>query len=198
MTSPIIPQSLKIGILSQTTPTLNTISLFNSLFVYTKPKSYQIKSENHIEYSPNNYPSLSIIVKQITHLEKLYEIYNTFNTFLVMTDIQKDSTIKELSSILDSILEASDYETRKIYIFGFYQGPLVPEMKEDKITKIIDAKGIDYEYFELDARDVEEFSKVMEYVVKESLESEANLKKEGKHSDVYIGFDASRSKCIIM
>ena len=115
-----------------------------------------------------------------------------------MTDIQKDSTIKELSSILDSILEASDYETRKIYIFGFYQGPLVPEMKEDKITKIIDAKGIDYEYFELDARDVEEFSKVMEYVVKESLESEANLKKEGKHSDVYIGFDASRSKCIIM
>ena len=62
---------------------------------------------------------------------------------------------------------------------------------------MIDAKGIDYEYFELDVRDVEEFAKVMDYLVKETMETDSNTKRDGKHSDVYIGFDASKSRCLI-
>lgn len=197
MTSPIIPQILRFGIISQTTPTLNTVSLFNSLFAYIKPKSYQIKSEHHLEYTPANLPSLTVILKQINSIDKLYEIIATFNTFLLMADIQKENSLKELSSMIDSVLEASDYETQKVYIFGFYQGPLAKENKEDKFTKMIDAKGIDYEYFELDVRDVEEFAKVIDYLVKETMDNDVNIKKDGKHSDVYIGFDASKSRCIL-
>ena len=196
MTSPNVTKVIKFGVISEAPPTLNTTSLFTTLFNYIKPKTYQIKSEHHLEYSPTSFPSLSIILKQFSHLDRLYEVFNTFNTFLLMVDIQKETAIKNLSYLLDKILEATDYETPKLYIFGFYQGELVKENKEEKVTKMIDAKGIDYEYFELDVRDVEEFSKVMDYLVKETVEI-ANTKKEGKHSDVNIGFDASRSKCVI-
>ena len=169
MTSPNVTKVIKFGVISEATPTLNTTSLFTTLFNYIKPKTYQIKSEHHLEYSPTSFPSLSIILKQFSHLDRLYEVFNTFNTFLLMVDIQKETAIKNLSYLLDKILEATDYETPKLYIFGFYQGELVKENKEEKVTKMIDAKGIDYEYFELDVRDVEEFSKVMDYLVKETL-----------------------------
>ena len=194
---PIEIKELKLGLISQNTPTLNPFSLYSSLFNSIHPKSTIIKSQHSFQYIPAEDPSLKISLRQITQLDKLKEMYNYFHSIIIMVDIQKDSTLKELSSFLDCILEASDYEPRKVYIFGFYQGSLTKQIQENKFTKIIDAKNIDYEYIDLDVRDIKEFSKVMDYLVKESIENEMNKNKENKHSDMVLDIDNSKSNCII-
>lgn len=187
---------LKLAIISQSTPILSPYALFTSLFKKIKPTQSEIKSENHFEYTPNNFPSLKVSLKQINSLEHFEEKYKNFDSFLIMVDIQKDSTLKDLDSILDTILEASDFETVKLYIFGFFQGPF-GQNKDERITTLIDAKGIDYEYIDLDIRNIEEFAKVMEYVINDSFKIKKEKIKENKHSDVTIAFDQSKSNCIL-
>ena len=191
-------KSIKLGLISQNSSFINVTELFNSYFEKSKPNNYQIKDENRFEFSLSDIPQLSISINHLKNIEDIHEKnkYNLFNFFLIFIDIQNISTNSFLEKIIDIIIEADDNNfNKKCYIYGFYQNNDNDKITEEKITSILESKGIEYYYNEIRFGDIESFSKLIECTINDCNAIMIEKYLAQKHSEI-IG-DNSNSHCVI-
>ena len=192
-------KSIKLGLISQNSSFINVTELFNSYFEKSKPNNYQIKDENRFEFSLSDIPQLSISINHLKNIEDIHEKnkYNLFNFFLIFIDIQNISTNSFLEKTIDIIIEADDNNfNKKCYIYGFYQNNDNDKITEEKITSILESKGIEYYYNEIRFGDIESFSKLIECTINDCNAIMIEKYLAQKHSELLT--DKSNSKCIII
>ena len=188
-------KEIKFGILSQETQNLNTNTLFNSYLSNSKPKSSTIKNNHTFEFIPENYPNLNIIIYQVTDLKKIYETFNWYNSFMILIDIETKNCSKELEKIVDCILDASEQEQKKCYVLGFYKDKKQILVSEKQINSLLEVKGIEFEYSEINIDAEEDFVKIMNYVIMDGLNIlMENIVFEQNHK---LDYDQSQSKCTV-
>lgn len=190
-------KNIKIGIIAQNSNNLNVYSLFTNYFSFSKPRRSNIKSEHYFEFVPNFDQEMSVALRQVTEFSKVYESYSWFNTFIIMIYIQDKNALAELEKIVNCIVDASEKDTKKCYVFGFFEDEANDNIPEVKITTMLDAKGIDYEYTDLNINETAQFTKVMEYVVNDSCDLIKNKMLHEKDKKEFSD-DKSKSHCIII
>ena len=105
---------IKFGILSQETQNLNATSLFTSYLSNSKTKLVVIKNDYNYEFIPDKYQNLTITINHIKNLRKIVEIYNLYNAFIILIDIQTKKCFEELSTIIDCILDATETDKKNV------------------------------------------------------------------------------------
>ena len=191
-------KSIKMGLISQDSSIINVREIFNSYFEKTKPNSYIIKDKNRFEFSLLNYPQISITIHHFQKLEDINDKYINYNFFLIFIDLQIDSTKSFLEKVIDIIVEADDNNlNKKCYIYGFYKSNENENEKisEEKITSILEAKGIEYYYNEIILDDIESFSKLVECTINDCNTIMIEKYLAQKHSE--LASDTSNSHCNI-
>ena len=191
-------KTIKIGLITQNSPFINATELFNSFFEKSKPSYYKIKSQSSFEFSLLSIPELFISIYHLTKIDEIHDktIYNLYNFFLIFIDIQNISTDSFLDKILDNIIEVDDNNfNKKCYIYGFYQNNGEEKMTEEKITNILESKGIEYYYNEIIFDDIESFSKLIECSISDCNSIIVEKFLAQKHSELIT--DNSFSHCVI-
>lgn len=188
--------SIKFGIISQKSPNINSYSLITEYFNYSKPKSTNIKNDHYFEFTPESNTNIVYVLRQILELDKLYDSFNWYNFFLIFIDIQTKKCINDLEKAVDCIIEAGEKSSKKCYVLGFFQENNEKNVSEAKINTILEAKGIYYEYADIKADKIEEFAKVMEYIINDSCAVIKEKILTEKNSELNI--DQSTSHCTIV
>ena len=188
--------SIKFGLISQDKSHINVYDLINSYFKNSKPIKYIIKDEFHYEFTPISFPQLTITINNLRKIENILGKYNLFHFFLIFIDIQNSNCIDFLEKAIDVIIDAGENTyNKKCFIFGFYKDNEKPKVPEEKITIIIEAKGIDYYYCQLKNDEIDNFSKTMERVINNCNTIMIEKFLDQKHSELVL--DNSNSKCYI-
>ena len=189
-------ETIKYGLISQGKTCINVHDLIDSYFKNSKPNKCLIKDEFHYEFSPSLFPDLLITINNLRKVENIYNKYNQFNFFLIFIDIQA-SCIDFLDKALDAIVDAGDNNNynKKSYIFGFFDNNNKKKMPEERITTIIDAKGIEYFYSQIKIDDIAKFCKIMEGIINDSNTIMVEKFLDQKHSELVL--DNSKSNCCI-
>lgn len=189
-------KQIKFGVLSQETKNLNAHSLITSYLSHSKIKSSTIKNENTFEFIPEKYANLSIIIYQITDFKKIFELFNWFNAFIILTDIESKNCSEELEKIVDCILDASEREGKKCYVLGFYKDKKNILINEKQIDTLLEVKSVEFEYSEINIDAEEDFVKIMDYIITDGVNiMMENMVFEQNHK---LDYDQSQSKCIII
>ena len=164
-------QTIKYGILSHNSDLFNINELFKIYFETIKPN---IINNDSTEYSFNlkNYDNLIFCFNLIKEeeMKKLYELYNYFHFFLIFIDIQSIDCEKILELYINQLIDCSQDMTKKSYIFGIYKDEDKIINKDEKITNILNCKGIDYEYSEINIKKNDDFQKGMIFIIEDSKE----------------------------
>lgn len=189
-------KSIKFGIISQESPCINPYSLITEYFKYSKPKTTNIKNDHYFEFIPDSNSNLTIILRQILELDKIYDSFSWYNFFLLFIDIQTKKCLEELEKTVDCLIEAGEKSSKKCYVLGFFEENSDNNIPEEKINTILDAKGIYYEYVDINAKSIEEFAKVMEYIIMDSCAIIKEKILTEKNSELNI--DQSTSHCTII
>jgi hypothetical protein len=191
--------SIKIAIISQQSSYIDVYKLFDSCFKYSKLEYYKIKNEDKYEFSLLNFPQLLISIYNIKNIENIENIHQKdnilFNFFIILIDIQNKNTISYIDKTIDAIIEDDDNIDQKAYIYGFYYNNNNERYTEDKISSILETKGIDYYYNEIKSDDIETFSKLIECTVNDcnAIMIENLLAQKQKE----LNKDKSNSNCFI-
>lgn len=188
--------SIKLGLISQNSPYINVYELFNNYFEKTKPNPCKIKEEKYFEFSLLNLPQLPIIINHFKNIEDINDKYNIYNFFLIFIDLQNITTNTFLETTIDIIIEADESNVnKKCYIYGFFQNKENNQITEEKVTTLLESKGIEYYYNEIKIDDIESFSKLIECTINDcnNIMIEKYLAK--KHSELVQ--DGSNSHCFI-
>ena len=190
--------SIKYGLISQGKSCIIVNDLINSYFTNSKPSKYLIKDEFHYEFSPSLFPDLIITINNLRKIENIYSKYNQFNFFLILIDIQT-ACIDFLDKALNAIVDAGDNTNtnKKSYIFGFFADNNKRSIPEERITTIIDAKGIEYYYSQIKIDDIEKFCKIMEGIIADSNTIMVEKFLDQKHSELTLDNSNSESHCFI-
>ena len=188
--------SIKYGLISQDKSCINVYDLIKSYFTNSKSK-YLLKDEFHYEFSPSIFPHITITINNLRKIENIYTKYNQFNFFLILIDIQT-SCIDFLDKAIDAIIDAGDNNyNKKCYIFGFFEDNNKKSIPEERITTIIDAKGIEYYYSQIKIDDVEKYCKIMEVVISDSNTIMVEKFLDQRHSELGLDNSKSQSHCLI-
>ena len=137
--------AIKYGLIVSNPSKINAKYIFNTYFQTLSSNNYQIKRENHYEFTAQNCQNLTISIMIISNIDKIKEKYSTVNFFMLFIDMEDLNVINFLDKSLDTIISADDDFNKKCYILGFYAKDR-KIVSNDRITNIIEAKGIDY-YF---------------------------------------------------
>ena len=176
-------KTIKYGMLYQKSTLLNINELFNIYFDKIKPNVLKNTPKSY-EFIVNKYENISFNFDIIPEEEipNLYNIYNYFNFFMIFTDIQSTASLKILESYIDRLIDCSEDNTKKCYIFGIYKDSNNIINKDEQITTILNCKGIDYEYSEININLNEDFSKGVEYILEDSKEIMEEIEFEELHN----------------
>ena len=189
--------TIKYGLIAQGNSCINAYDLINSYFTIAKPTKYLLKDEFHYEFSPSIFPHLTITINNLRKIENIYTKYNQFNFFLILIDIQT-SCIDFLDKALDAIIDADNNNfNKKSYLLGFFEDNNKINIPEDRITTIIDAKGIEYYYFQIKINDIGKYSKIMEGIITDSNTIMVEKFLDQKHSELGLDNSKSQSHCFI-
>ena len=147
----------------------------NEIFKYYFDKSCPIvikNEEKEYEFRLENDNTLHYIFRVIKEedMNNLQQIYSNLNFFLIFIDIQSTAALKNLEKFIDNLIACSEDITKKCYIFGAYKDSNSIINKDEKISTILNCKGIDYEYSEININQDEDFPKGMEYIIEDSKE----------------------------
>ena len=188
--------SIKFGLISQDKSHINVYDLINFYFKNSKPIKYLLKDEFHYEFCPTSYPDLTITINNLRKIENIMGKYDLFNFFIIFIDIQNSNCIDFLEKAIDVIIDAGENTyNKKCFIFGFYKDNEKKKIPEEKITIIIEAKGIEYYYCQLKIDEIDNFSKIMERVINNCNTIMIEKFLDQKHSELVL--DNSNSKCYI-
>ncbi len=194
---PKLSNSLKYGLISQPKSNINPSEIINSYLEVVKPEKYIKKDEFHYEFSISSFSQLTISINNLRKIQNIIEKYSRFDFLIIFIDIQNTNCIDFLEKSVDTFIDAgeSSYIMKKCYIFGFFQDDDKKAVPEEKITTIIDAKGLEYFYFQMKNDDIEKFRKIMEKIIGESNTILVEKFLDQKHSELVL--DNSNSKCSI-
>ena len=163
--------SIRFGIIIQNSSLVKIDELFESYFQKSNP--IVIKKEKiEYEFSPNENKELRLIFNILTDdvMKNIQQIYSSFNFYIIFMDIQNSSALKNLEKDINKLISCSDDILTKFYIFGVFQEEDLIVIKDEKISTILNCKGIDFEYSELNINSIEDFPKGMEYIIDETKE----------------------------
>ena len=161
--------SIKFGIIIQNTNAINIKELFQ--FYFDKANPNIIKNEtNEYEFTINDNEDLHYIFKVIPEdsMKNLVAIYNSLNFFLIFVDIESTAALRNLESYVDRLIACSEDITKKCYIFGAYKDNKKIINKDEKISSILNCKGIDYEYSEINIFLNDDYPKGVDYILEDS------------------------------
>ena len=188
--------TIKFGLISQDNSNINVYDLIISYFKNSKPIKYTIKDEFHYEFTPISLSHLTITINNLRKIENIMGKYNLCNFFIIFIDIQNSNCIDFLEKAIDVIIDAGENTfNKKCYIFGFYKDNDKQNIPEEKITIIIEAKGIEYYYCQIKNDDIDKFSKIMERVIGNCNTIMIEKFLDQKHSELVL--DNSNSKCYV-
>ena len=188
-------KTIKYGILQQKSDIIKINDLFNIYFKKINPNIIK-NSEKGYEFSIDKLENINFIFEIIPEeeLKNIYNIYNYFNFFLIFIDIQSSTSLKTLELYIDRLIDCSQYNTKKCYIFGVYKNENSIINKDEQITTILNCKGIDYEYSEININLCDEFPKGVEYLIEDSKE----IMEEIEFEDIHNKFGRDKGKsCLI-
>ena len=176
-------KTIKYGIFSQTTDLINIKDLFNIYFEKSQVNIIKNNEKNY-EFSFNDNDKLSFYFGIIpeSEYEDLFKIYSYFHFFLVFLDIQTTDSLKVLESIIDRLIDCSEENIKKSYVFGVYKNESVIANKDERITTLLNTKGVDYEYSEININLHEDFPTGMEYLVEDSKDLMEEIEFEELHN----------------
>ena len=163
-----IIRKIRFGIIIQNSPFIKINELFELYFEKSKPIIIK-KEQNEYEFTLKEDQNFRLIFDILTDelMEKIQQIYSSFNFFMIFIDIQNSTALKNLENDINK-LTAYSYETmKKFYIFGAFQENNLIVNKKEKINTILNCKGIDFEYSELNINSNEDFQKRMELVIED-------------------------------
>ena len=163
-----IIRKIRFGIIIQNSPFIKINELFELYFEKSKPIIIK-KEQNEYEFTLNEDKNFRLIFDILTDelMGKIQQIYSSFNFFMIFIDIQNSTALKNLENDINK-LTAYSYETmKKFYIFGVFQENNLIVNKKEKINTILNCKGIDFEYSELNINSNEDFQKRMESVIED-------------------------------
>ena len=138
---------IKYGIIAQN----STLIKINELFKYyfEKSKCIIIKNEEK-EYEftleANKDLHYIFIVLNEEAMKNIIHLYASLNFFLIFIDIQSTVALKNLENYVDKLIACSQDITKKSYIFGAFKENNLIVNSDEKISTILNCKGIDYEY----------------------------------------------------
>ena len=161
-------RKIRFGIIIQNSPFIKINELFELYFEKSKPIIIK-KEQNEYEFTLNEDKNFRLIFDILTDelMGKIQQIYSSFNFFMIFIDIQNSTALKNLENDINK-LTAYSYETmKKFYIFGVFQENNLIVNKKEKINTILNCKGIDFEYSELNINSNEDFQKRMESVIED-------------------------------
>ena len=163
-----IIRKIRFGIIIQNSPFIKINELFELYFEKSKPIIIK-KEQNEYEFTLKEDQNFRLIFDVLTDelMEKIQQIYSSFNFFMIFIDIQNSTALKNLENDINK-LTAYSYDTmKKFYIFGAFQENNLIVNKKEKINTILNCKGIDFEYSELNINSNEDFLKRMELVIED-------------------------------
>ena len=188
--------TIKFALVCQENSNINAYELLSTFFAKIKLNKYSIKDKFHYEFSPSGNQNLLITINNLKKVEKIYEHYKKFDFFLIFIDVQNSKCIDFLEKAIDIVIDAGEYNyNKKCYIFGFYFDENKKSIPEEKITTIIDAKGIEYYYLQLKNDEYTKFGKTLDSVVNDSNTIIVEKFLNQKHSEIIL--DNSNSHCFI-
>ena len=187
---------IKIGLLSQESSYINVNDIFNSYFEKSKPNPCEIKDKNRYQFSLLNLPQILISIYHFKSIEEINNNNKLYNFYLIFIDLHNSNTYSYLEKVIDIIMETDDNNfNKKSYIYGFFQSKENDKLSEDKITGILESKGIEYYYNEIKINDIESFSKLIEMTINDCNTILIEKYLAQKHSELLT--DTSNSRCIL-
>ena len=163
-----IIRKIRFGIIIQNSPFIKINELFELYFEKSKPIIIK-KEQNEYEFTLKEDKNFRLIFDILTDelMGKIQQIYSSFNFFMIFIDIQNSTALKNLENDINK-LTAYSYDTmKKFYIFGAFQENNLIVNKKEKINTILNCKGIDFDYSELNINSNEDFQKRMELVIED-------------------------------
>ena len=188
-------KSIKYGIIYQNSPIIKISELFQFYFEKSNPNIIK-KEENEYEFTLNENNNLHYSFTVITEesMKNLSTIYSNFNFFLIFIDIQKKESLQNLEQYIDKLIACSEAVTKKSYIFGAYKKNNKIIHKDENISAILNCKGVDYEYSEIDINLNEDFPKGVEYIIEDSKE----IMEESKYEEMKDNIEKDKARsCVI-
>ena len=190
------PNTIKFGLISQESTYINVFDLINSYLKNSKTSNYNIKDENHYEFSPHSLPTITINIYKLKKIENIIEKYQYFNFFMIFIDAQNSNTNDFLEKAVDTIVDAGENNyNKKCYILGFFKEENNEIIPEEKITTILEAKGIDYYYCQNKDDDIKNFTKSLDRIINDSNTIMVEKYLDQKHSELIL--DHSNSHCSV-
>ena len=187
---------IKIGLISQESSYINVNNIFNSYFKKSKPEPCEIKDQNRYNFSLLNLPKILISIYHFKSFEEMNNNNKIYNFFLIFIDLHNSNTYSHIEKVIDIIMGSDDNNfNKKCYIYGFFQNKENEKMSEEKITGLVESKGIEYYYNEININDIESFSKLIECTINDCNTIMIEKYLAQKHSELLT--DTSNSKCII-
>ena len=172
-------KSIKYGIISQNSTLIKISDLFK--YYFEKSNATIIKSEEK-EYELNleSFKDIHYIFRVLNEdsMKNIFHLYSSLNFFLIFIDIQSTVALKNLENYVDKLISCSQDITKKSYIFGAFKDSNLIVNSDEKISTILNCKGIDYEYSEININLNEDFPKGMEYIIEDSKEIMEEMKSD--------------------
>ena len=172
-------KSIKYGIISQNSTLIKISDLFK--YYFEKSKATIIKSEEkEYEFTLESYKNIHYIFRVLNEdsMKNIFHLYSSLNFFLIFIDIQSTVALKNLENYVDKLISCSQDITKKSYIFGAFKDSNLIVNSDEKISTILNCKGIDYEYSEININLNEDFPKGMEYIIEDSKEIMEEMKSD--------------------
>ena len=172
-------KSIKYGIISQNSTLIKISDLFK--YYFEKSNATIIKSEEkEYEFTLESYKDIHYIFRVLNEdsMKNIFHIYSSLNFFLIFIDIQSTVALKNLENYVDKLISCSQDITKKSYIFGAFKDSNLIVNSDEKISTILNCKGIDYEYSEININLNEDFPKGMEYIIEDSKEIMEEMKSD--------------------
>ena len=172
-------KAIKYGIISQN----STLIKINELFKYYFEKSNAIvikNEEREFEFTLEKNKDLHYIFRVLNEeaMKNIFQLYASLNFFLIFIDIQSTVALKNLENYVDKLIACSQDITKKSYIFGAYKDEKLIVNNDEKINTILNCKGIDYEYSQININLHEDFPKGVEYIIEDSKEIMEEMKSD--------------------
>ena len=156
---------------SQTPNEIINIFLGQNNHKIIKKSRHSIAFSINIKDSPKE---KTIMIYSILDLSREYTGVTDVNCYVLFIDLEKEDSIKKLNDIIDYARDYCDL-MKKIYVLGFISGieNNVKYVNKSDITKILDQDQANYEYKEINLKNLKEVSDaimdVLEYSSKHSI-----------------------------
>ena len=135
---------IKLGLISQESSYINVNDIFNSYFEKSKPDPCEIKEQNRYYFSLLNLPQILISIYCFKSIKEINDNNKVYNFYLIFIDLHNSNAYSYLEKVIDIIMEADDNNfNKKSYIYGFFQSKENEKMSEEKITGLLESKGIE-------------------------------------------------------